>query len=84
MIVPIRLQSTNQLIDKLYIQLLSLPNARTVLLPKSNNCRAYMPAIHQPTDRANTHTIYHRPTNCADMPTILITVVPISLRPKYN
>ena len=37
-----------------------------------------------PTDRTDTHTIYHRPTDCADMPTILITVVLICLRPKHD
>ena len=46
--------------------------------------RANMPAIHWPTDRADTHTIYHRPTDCADMPTIPITVVPINLQPEYD
>ena len=78
------LQSTDRLIDELYIQPLLLPDARTVLLPESDNCRAYTPAIHRPTDRADTHTIYHRPTDRADMPTIPITVVPISLRPKHD
>ena len=43
------------------------PVAGTVLLPT------------QTTDRADTHTIYYRPTDYADMPTIPITVVPISL-----
>ena len=33
-IAPIRMQSNNQLIDELYVQLLSPPDARTVLLPK--------------------------------------------------
>ena len=36
------------------------------------------------TDRADTHTIYHRPTDRADMPTIPITVMPICLRPKHD
>ena len=44
-IVPIRLQSTNRLIDELYIQPLLPPDARTILLPKSDNCRADTPAI---------------------------------------
>ena len=91
------LWSTDWLIDKLYVQPLLPPDARTVLLPESNNCRAYTPAIHRPTDRADTHTIYHRPTdradmytiyyqptNYADMPTIPITVVLICLQPKHN
>ena len=71
-------------IDELYIQPLSPPNTRTVLLPESDNCRAYTPAIHRPTDRADTHTIYHRPTDHANMPTIPITVMPISLRPEHD
>ena len=78
------LWSTDRLIDELYVQLLLLPDARTVLLPESDNCRTSMPAIHRPTDRADMHTIYHRPTNRADMPMIPITVVPISLRPKHD
>ena len=44
-IVLICLQFTDQLIDKLYIQPLSPPDARTVLLPESNNYCAYTPAI---------------------------------------
>ena len=39
-----------------------------------------MPAIYQPNDRTNTPTIYERDNDRADMPTILITVVPICLR----
>ena len=50
-IVPICLRSTDRPIDKLYIQLLLLPDACTVLLPKSNNCRAYTPTINRPTGR---------------------------------
>ena len=82
--VPMCLRSTDRPIDELYVQPLSLPDACTVLLPESDNCRAYTPAIHRPTDRADTHTIYHRPTDSADMPTIPITVVPISLRPEHD
>ena len=44
-IVPMYLQSTDQPIDELYIQPLSPPDACTVLLPESNNCRACTPAI---------------------------------------
>ena len=83
-IVPMYLRSTDRPIDELYVQPLSPPDARTVLLPESDNCRTSMPAIHQPTDRANIHTIYHRPTNRANMPIIPITVVPINLRPKHD
>ena len=56
-IVPMCLRSTDRLIDELYIQLLLPPDARTVLLPESDNCRAYTPAIHRPTDSANTPAI---------------------------
>ena len=49
--MPMCLRSTDQPIDELYVQPLSPPDARTVLQPESDNCRAYMPAIHQPTDR---------------------------------
>ena len=83
-IVPMCLQSTDRPIDELYVQPLSPPDARTVLLPESDNCRTSMRAIHRPTDRADMHIIYHRPTNCADMPMIPITVVPISLRPEHD
>ena len=44
--------------------------------------RADMPAIYQPNDRADTPAIYERDNDRADMPTILITVVPICLRHK--
>ena len=60
-IVPIRLRSTDRLIDELYVQPLSPPDARTVLLPESDNCRARTPAIYRPNDRACTPTI-NRPT----------------------
>ena len=60
------LRSTDRPIDELYVQPLSPPDARTVLLPESDNCRAYTPAIYRPTDRADTHTIYNRPTDRAD------------------
>ena len=55
------LQSTDRLIDKLYIQSLSPPNARTVLLPKSNNYRADTPVIQRPIDRLSSEcsTYYH-------------------------
>ena len=36
---------TDQSIDELYIQPLSLPDARTVLLPKSDNCYTDTPTI---------------------------------------
>ena len=39
-----------------------------------------MPAIYQPNNRANTPAIYKQDNDCADIPTILITVVPICLR----
>jgi hypothetical protein len=38
------------------------PDAYTVLLPESDNCRADTPAIYQPNNRAYTPTI-NRPTN---------------------
>ena len=68
-IILICLQSTDRLIDELYIQPLLPPDARTVLLPKSNNCRAYTPATHQLNDRACTPAIY-RLNDCAYTPTI--------------
>ena len=64
------LRSTNRLIDELYVQPLSLPDARTVLLPESDNCRVYTPAIYRLTDRADMHTIYNRLNDCADTPVI--------------
>ena len=48
------------------------PVAGTVLLPI------------QTTNRANTYMIYYRPTDRADMPTIPITIVLISLRPEHD
>ena len=69
--VLICLRSTDRPIDELYVQPLSLPDARTVLLPKSDNCRACTPAIYRPNDHANT-------------PAIPIIVMPISLRPKHD
>ena len=69
-IVPMCLRSTDQPIDELYIQPLSPPDARTVLLPESDNCRTYTPAIHQPTDSANTPTITTQPNDYADTPAI--------------
>jgi hypothetical protein len=44
-IAPVRLRSTDRPIDELYVQPLSPPDARTVLLPESDNCRADTPAI---------------------------------------
>ena len=70
-IVPMCLRSTDQPIDELYIQPLSPPDARTVLLPESDNCHAYTPAIYRPNDRANT-------------PAIPIIVMPIRLQPKHD
>ena len=58
-IVPICMRYIDQPIAP--IRLLSPPNARTVLLPKSNNCRAYTPATHQPNNYAYT-PIINRPT----------------------
>ena len=62
---------------------LSLPDACIILLPESDNCRADMPAINRPTDRADmlaiykpdndsadTHTIYRGPTDRAYTPAI--------------
>ena len=70
LIVPIRIQSTNRPIDEFYVQPLSPPDARTVLLPKSDNCRTYTPAIYQPTDSANTPTITTQPNDHANTPAI--------------
>ena len=60
-IVPMCLRSTDRPIDKLYIQPLSPPDARTVLLPESDNCRTYTPAIQRPSDRSSSEcsTYYH-------------------------
>ena len=44
------------------------------------NNRANLPAIYQSNDRANTPAIYERDNDCANMPTILITVAPIHLQ----
>ena len=55
-----------------------------ITLPPEQPCRWYRTTTNETTDRADTHTIYHRPTNRADMPTIPITVVQISLRPEHN
>ena len=51
-IVPIRLRSTDRPIDKLYIQPLSPPDAHTVLLPESDNCRVNMPTTQTDKDYA--------------------------------
>ena len=59
-IVLICIQYINQPIA--LIRLLLPPDARTVLLPKSDNCRAYTPATHRPNNRTYTPTI-SRPTN---------------------
>ena len=61
LIAPIRLRSTDRPIDELYVQPLPPPDARTVLLPESDNCRAYTPATHRPNNRTCTPTI-NRPT----------------------
>ena len=50
-----------RLIDELYIQPLSPPDACTVLLPESDNCRAYTPATYRLNNHAYTPTI-NRPT----------------------
>ena len=60
-IAPMCLRSNDQSIDELYVQPLSPPDASTVLLPESGNCRAYTPATHRPNDRVCTPTI-NRPT----------------------
>jgi hypothetical protein len=59
--VPMCLRSTDRPIDELYVQPLSPPDARTVLLPESDNCRAYTPAIQRPIDRSSSEcsTYYH-------------------------
>ena len=62
-IVPMCLRSTDRPIDELYVQPLSPPDARTVLLPESDNCYAYTPAIYRPTDHADMYTIYYRQTD---------------------
>ena len=64
------LQSTDRPIDELYVQPLSPPDARTVLLPESDKCRAYTPAIHRPTNSANTPAITTQPNDRADTPAI--------------
>ena len=69
LIAPIRLRSTDRPIDELYVQPLSPPDARTVLLPESDNCRTYTPMTHRPNDRACTPVIY-RPNGRACTPTI--------------
>ena len=63
------LRSTDRPIDELYVQPLSPPDARTVLLPESDNCRAYTPAIYRLNDRADTPAIY-RPNDRACTPMI--------------
>ena len=55
--MPICIQSTDRPIDELYVQPLSPPDARTVLLPESDNYRAYTPATHQLNNRACTPMI---------------------------
>ena len=67
MIVLICLRSTDRPIDELYVQPLSPPDARTVLLPESDNCRACTPATRRPNDRACTPAI-HRPNDRACTP----------------
>ena len=46
------LRSTDRPIDELYVQPLSPPDARTVLLPESDYCRADMPATQTRPGRA--------------------------------
>ena len=69
MIMPIRLQSTDRLIDELYIQPLLLPP----LVP-----------YYRPNRQRLCHCAYSQPNDRADTPAILIMVMPISLQPKYN
>ena len=59
-----------QPIDELYIQPLLPPDARTILLLKSNNCRAYTPAIYRANDHAYTPTI-NQPTDRQALSSIL-------------
>ena len=61
------LRSTDRQIDELYVQPLSPPDARTVLLPESDNCRADTPATRTDNDYAVV-TIVDR------------TIVPVRLR----
>ena len=70
-IVLMYLRSTDRPIDKLYVQPLSLPDARTVLLPESDNCHAYTPATHRPNNHACTPTI-SRPTG---RPALYLTTI---------
>ena len=75
------LRSTDRPIDELYVQPLSPPDARTVLLPESDNCRARTPATHRPNDRACTPTI-NRPTGRQALClTTIITVASTVLLP---
>jgi len=78
----IHLQSTDRLIDELYIQLLSPPNACTILLPKSNNCRVYTPATHQPNNYAYTPTINQPTGRQALYLTTITTAASTILPPK--
>ena len=49
-IVPVRLRSTDRPIDELCVRPLSPPDACTVLLPESDNCRANTPATRIDND----------------------------------
>ena len=80
-IAPIRLRSTDRLIDELYVQPLSPPDARTVLLPESDNCRARMPVTHRPNDRAYTPTINRLTGRQALCLTTIITITGTVLPP---
>ena len=75
------LRSTDRPIDELYIQPLSPPDARIVLLPESDNCRAYTPAIYRPNDRACTPTINRLTDRQALCLTTIITVAGTVLPP---
>ena len=81
LIAPMCLRSTDRLIDELYVQPLSPPDARTVLLPESDNCRAYTPATHRPNDCACTPTINRLTGRQALCLTTIITVAGTVLPP---
>ena len=79
--VLICIQYINRPIDELYIQPLSPPDARTVLLPESDNCHTYTPATHRPNDRACTPTINRLTGRQALCLTTIITVAGTVLPP---
>ena len=80
----IRLRSTNRPIDKLYIQPLSPPDARTVLLPESDNCHAYTPATYRPNNHAYTPTISPPTGRQALYLTTITTAAGTVLLPKQD